>query len=427
MEADDKRNTAKLLGIVIAVIAAIGWYLYFDQRQQQRAVSEDLTTTKANLEIEIQSLNQNLNDSKARNLELIAVNEALKVDVAASLAEKSALQQQMQQELERAIAANRELQRELETTAAAQRELQQELEATAAAQRELQQELESTAAARRELQQELESTVAARREQQRELERSASARQELQAELESRLTEQEMLNQQIVLAIGASGELEAQLQQEEDRRRQLQRQIDAVSGDIEMKEQALSDADKRFTELQQQLEQTRQVQAKLKLTVEELNRQRTEEAAHFAKLQDALKRELNESRVEISQLKNRSTVIKLTSEVLFDSGSAVIRPEGKRVLSLIAESLNAYPERAISIEGHTDNVPIGPNSKFVSNWELSAVRALAAVDFFQHKSQVDPGRLQMVGLGEFHPVAGNDSAEGRAQNRRIEIKLLPDN
>jgi chemotaxis protein MotB len=125
-------------------------------------------------------------------------------------------------------------------------------------------------------------------------------------------------------------------------------------------------------------------------------------------------------------MKDRITVIKLTSEVLFDSGSARIKQDGKRVLSLIAESLNAYPERAISIEGHTDNVPIGPNSRFVSNWELSAARALAAVDFFQQSSQVGPGRLQMVGLGEFHPVASNDSAEGRAQNRRIEIKLLPD-
>jgi len=199
-----------------------------------------------------------------------------------------------------------------------------------------------------------------------------------------------------------------------------------VSGDIQAKEQALSEADKKFAELNQQLEQTQQVQARLKSTVEDLSRQRAEEAAHFAKLQEALKSELNESRVEISQLKNRITVIKLTSEVLFDSGSARIKPEGKRVLALIAESLNAYPERAISIEGHTDNVPIGPNSQFVSNWELSTVRALAAVDFLQQESKVDPRRLQVVGLGEFHPVASNDSAEGRARNRRIEIKLLPD-
>jgi len=384
-QASDRRNTAQLLSIVIAVIAALGWYLYYDQRQQRQQFSEDLNITKAELELQIEGLKQNLDDSKARNLELSSVNEALKVDVAASLAEKSALQQQMQQELEIAVAENRELQRELETTAAAQQELQ------------------------------------------RELERTASSRQQLQTELESQLAEQQTLNQQIVLAIGASGELEEKLQQEEARRLQLQQQIDVVSGDIEMKEQALSDADKRYAELQQQLEQTRQVQEQLELTVEELSRQRAEEAAHFASLQDALKSELNESRVEISQLKNRTTVIKLTSEVLFDSGSARIKPEGKRVLSLIAESLNAYPQRAISIEGHTDNVPIGPRARFVSNWELSAVRALAAVDFFQRESQVDPGRLQMVGLGEFHPVASNDTAEGRAQNRRIEIKLLPEN
>ena len=117
-QANNKLKSARLLSIVIAVIATIGWYLYFDQRQQQRALNEDLSTTREELEIEIQSLNQNLIDSKADNRELSELNELLKADVAASLVEKSVLQQQMQQELEGAIAANRELQLELETAAA---------------------------------------------------------------------------------------------------------------------------------------------------------------------------------------------------------------------------------------------------------------------------------------------------------------------
>ena len=145
----------------------------------------------------------------------------------------------------------------------------------------------------------------------------------------------------------------------------------------------------------------------------------------IASLKTRLEQELNESRVEITQLKNRMTVIKLTSEVLFNSGSAEIKPAGKKVLSIIAESLNAYPQRAISIEGHTDSRALRQNSRYTSNWGLSAARSLAAVDFLQHNNQVDPRRLRLVGYGEFHPVSDNETAEGRQLNRRIEIRLLP--
>jgi len=119
------------------------------------------------------------------------------------------------------------------------------------------------------------------------------------------------------------------------------------------------------------------------------------------------------------------TVIKLTSEVLFSSGSAEIRPAGQKVLSIIAESLNANPRRAISVEGHTDNVPVLNNDYYESNWELSAARALAAVNYFQQNNHVEPTRLRVVGYGEYRPVSSNKTAEGRKLNRRIEIRLLP--
>ena len=144
----------------------------------------------------------------------------------------------------------------------------------------------------------------------------------------------------------------------------------------------------------------------------------------IANLKNRLEQELNESRVEISQLKNRLTVIKLTSEVLFSSGSAQIKPTGQKVLSIIAESLNAYPGRAISVEGHTDNRPMVQNARYKSNWELSVARGLAAVKYFQQNNQVDPKRLKVIGYGEYRPVSSNETAEGRKLNRRIEIRLL---
>ena len=364
-----KQLAGMIASIVFAVIAATGWYFYYDQQQLNKAASNILHSEKDALEAELQDLQQALSDSLARNQKLSDQNNTLKTDLSSSHEEKSELQKNMQQELERITTANAELQRELEHTTTASTELQQELQ--------------------------------------------------------QKVTEQESLNQQIAAATGTSNQLEAKLEQEQERRRQLRQQIDEVSNDIGLKEIALSDANEKFAESNRQLEQTQQEQGKLKATVEELNRQRADDAEHFANLKDRLEKDLSESRVVISQLKNRMTVIKLTNEVLFNSGSAEIKPAGKKVLSLIAESLNAYPERAISIEGHTDNVPIGKNSLYKSNWELSTARALAALNFFQQKNQVDPDRLQLVGYGEYHPVSSNETVAGRELNRRIEIKMLP--
>jgi chemotaxis protein MotB len=372
-----------VISIVFAVIAATGWYFYYDQLQLNKSISNILNSEKDALDDEVQNLQQALRDSHSRNKQLSNQNNALKSDLTSSHEEKSELQKNMQQELERITAANAELQQELESTTTASAEYKQELK------------------------------------------RMITASTELQQQLQKQVSEQESLNQQISMATGTSDQLAARLEQEQERRRQLQQQIDDVSNDIGLKEKALSDANENFAELNRQLEQTQQEQNKLKATVEELNRRRVNDAEHFAKLKDALENELNESRVVISQLKNRMTVITLTNEVLFNSGSAEIKPAGKKVLSLIAESLNAYPERAISIEGHTDNIPIGKNSIYESNWDLSGARALAALNFFQQKNQVSPNRLQLVGYGENHPVSSNETAEGRALNRRIEIKMLP--
>ena len=90
--------------------------------------------------------------------------------------------------------------------------------------------------------------------------------------------------------------------------------------------------------------------------------------------------------------------------------------------------LAQYPKRQIHVIGHTDNVPIraGSRGRYASNWELSTARATAAVRFLQEKAAVDPHRLGAVGYGEFHPIADNTTAEGRAKNRRIALVVLPE-
>jgi chemotaxis protein MotB len=274
---------------------------------------------------------------------------------------------------------------------------------------------------------ELEAELAAEREdRQREVSRLTATSAELEAELQQRLTQQERLNRQVSEANDEKQQLMGRLDEAQTRRQQLLEQIDQVSGDVEAREAELAGANRDILELNRQLEQNRSQQEMLEARIEEITEQQRLEAQHFANLKQRLEQELQESRVTITRLKNRMTVIDLTSEVLFRSGSARITPSGRKVLDVIAETLNAYPERAISIEGHTDNVPVGQHIPYASNWELSTARALAAVDYLQQDNRVSPGRLRVVGHGEFNPVASNETPAGRKLNRRIEIRLLPE-
>jgi chemotaxis protein MotB len=144
-------------------------------------------------------------------------------------------------------------------------------------------------------------------------------------------------------------------------------------------------------------------------------------------LEDEMRSELESRDVTISKLQGKLTV-NILDRVMFDSGEAVLKPDGEVVMRKIAGILQEHPQLAIHVIGHTDNVPIRQTaqSKFASNWELSAARALAAVHFLTERAGVDPRRVGAVGYGEFRPVADNATPEGRAKNRRIAITILPE-
>ena len=116
-------------------------------------------------------------------------------------------------------------------------------------------------------------------------------------------------------------------------------------------------------------------------------------------------------------------VISLHEAGFYESGSAAPQPESVRTLDEIAEALRTTPYD-IRIEGHTDNVPIH-NGQFDSNWELSTARATRLARMFIVAHHYAPARLSASGYAEFHPVASNDSADGRSQNRRVDIIVLP--
>jgi chemotaxis protein MotB len=117
-------------------------------------------------------------------------------------------------------------------------------------------------------------------------------------------------------------------------------------------------------------------------------------------------------------------VLALPTDVLFDSGSARLSKTGKAAITEITQVLKEVPDRRYQIEGHTDNVPIH-NSQYRSNWELAAARGLGVVRAM-NEAGMDARVLSAASYGEFHPAASNDTAEGRAENRRIEVILVPD-
>jgi chemotaxis protein MotB len=116
-------------------------------------------------------------------------------------------------------------------------------------------------------------------------------------------------------------------------------------------------------------------------------------------------------------------VISLHEAGFFDSGSATPKAEAVPVLRQIADRLSATPYD-LRIEGHTDNVPIH-NAEFDSNWELSSARATHIARLFMEMKVIPPDRLSAAGYAEFHPVDSNDTVAGRAENRRVDLVVLP--
>jgi len=145
----------------------------------------------------------------------------------------------------------------------------------------------------------------------------------------------------------------------------------------------------------------------------------------YESLKRDFQREIASGKMEIIRVQNKMS-LKVAEELFFETGKAEIKPEGRDVLRRIGLALKKIPEKNIRVEGHTDNVPIGPSLRdtYRSNWELGAARAINVVHFLQKESGIDPLRLSAVSFAHYRPVASNKTETGRAKNRRIEILLI---
>lgn len=189
---------------------------------------------------------------------------------------------------------------------------------------------------------------------------------------------------------------------------------------LEEKENALSEEQTRLEKLQRDLE-TRSRR------IDELERVIAAKDAKMNALKDAISKALTnfEGKGLTVEQRNGKVYVSMENKLLFDSGSWAVNAEGRRAVNQLGEVLAQNPDIAVLIEGHTDNVPYSGNGQLKDNWDLSTKRATAIVQILRDNASIDPQNLTAAGRGEYAPVATNETAEGRARNRRIEVILTP--
>jgi len=117
--------------------------------------------------------------------------------------------------------------------------------------------------------------------------------------------------------------------------------------------------------------------------------------------------------------------VSMENKLLFKSGSWAIGVDGRRAIEQLGTVLAANPDIAVLIEGHTDNDPFSSGGQIANNWDLSTKRATAIVQILNENEAINPESLTAAGRGEFAPIATNETTEGKARNRRIEVVLTP--
>jgi chemotaxis protein MotB len=207
-----------------------------------------------------------------------------------------------------------------------------------------------------------------------------------------------------------------------------------AAADIDRLEGVLSarsaEAGAALTEMRQTVDRLEQEKRDLNNRLDEERLARQARLAQmkntYNELVDKMEAEIKRGEITISELQDKLTV-NMVERILFDSGKAEVKPAGLQILRRVGEILKGAVGKEIRVEGHTDNVPISPRlqSTFPTNWELSTARASNVVRFLQNQSGIPGERLTACGYGPYRPVADNGTAEGRAQNRRIQIVLVP--
>jgi chemotaxis protein MotB len=211
-------------------------------------------------------------------------------------------------------------------------------------------------------------------------------------------------------------DLQGQIAALQSQKKELERDLSGLRQDKERVETELKGLNERLAQLERQ--------------TAEVSTQKDEEIRKLKGTYDDLvkdlKGEIEKGEIKVTQIRDRLSV-NLVEKVLFDSGHAEVKAQGEAVLKKVGAILHDVKGKEIRVEGYTDDVPIGESlrKRFPTNWELSTQRATNVLRFLQDQAGLDGARLSAVGYGPFRAVADNKTPEGRAQNRRIEIVLVP--
>lgn len=189
---------------------------------------------------------------------------------------------------------------------------------------------------------------------------------------------------------------------------------------LEAKEQALAAENTRLENLKKQLEDRSN-------RVQELENLIASKDAEMTQLKNAISKALTdfEGKGLTVEQRNGKVYVSMENKLLFGSGSWAVGSEGRKAVEQLGSVLADNPDIAILIEGHTDNVPYAGSGQLKGNWDLSTKRATAIVNILRENTNINPESLTAAGRGEHAPIATNDTAEGRAKNRRIEVILTP--
>ena len=235
------------------------------------------------------------------------------------------------------------------------------------------------------------------------------------------------MNQQIAALRGQLGSLQALLDDYKDRNAEAEVQIQTLGQDLnaalaraaseERRRRLLEEAER--VRLEAEAEKLAGQNQELTAQAEDLQRYRSE---FFGRLRDVLG---NQEGVRIE-----GDRFVFSSEVLFPPGEARLSSEGQaeiaKVTDILGNVANEIPDEidwVLQVDGHTDDVPIAAGAEFRDNWELSQARALSVVRYMIDVLGMPPDRLSANGFGQYQPINPADSAEARAQNRRIELKF----
>lgn len=197
---------------------------------------------------------------------------------------------------------------------------------------------------------------------------------------------------------------------------------DSDTQNTEFKENAQGEMDSKMQELAEELGASKEEIKELQESIQNLENEKLKLSEELAeRIEESLTENFLSDQVDVTFDAN-CVVLTFNGAFLFDSGKADLKTEALPMLNKIGKILSKYADDNIEIEGHTDSVPLN-GGRYENNDVLSSYRALAVFDYLKDNASIDPSIMKHSGRGEYEPIADNSTPEGRAKNRRVEIKI----